>query len=318
MKKKIIKISIICMLLLNLTGCTTYIKDENKKVIRNESTGQNLPQNILCKPSDSETLKIYENYNKSTKNEKVKLESLPKCSNMKIKSKNYEGLWVTLFVQPLAFIIIKIGLLVKNYGLAIILCTLLIRAICFPFTKKTALQSENMKKAKPKLDKIEKKYANKTDQDSMMRKSQEMMMVYKEYDINPMSGCLFSFIQIPLFFAFYEAITRIPAIFEENFLGFQLGTSPSVAILNQHNYLYVILIILVILATYFSFKLNSAASMSEEQAAQMKSMTNIMMITMAITSFSISSGIAIYWITSNVFTIIQNLLVRRGNNNGKK
>ena len=58
--------------------------------------------------------------------------------------------------------------------------------------------------------------------------------------------------------------------------------------------------------------------MSEEQAAQMKSMTNIMMITMAITSFSISSGIAIYWITSNVFTIIQNLLVRRGNNNGKK
>ena len=311
MKNKSVKIILILFMLFSLTGCTKYIKDENKKIIQNESTGQNLPLNILCKPTDKETLSIYEEYNKTTKNDKVELDKLPACKTMPIKSKNYEGLWVTLFVQPLAWIIIKIGNLVKSYGLALILCTLLIRGICYPFTKKTALQSEKIKKAQPKLNKLEKKYENRNDQESMMQKSQEMMMIYKEYGINPMSGCLFSFIQIPLFFAFYEAITRIPAIFEESFLGFQLGTSPSVALFEQGKWIYLILIVLVVLATYFSFKLNSS-SMSSEQAAQMKTMTNVMIIMMAITSFTISSGIAIYWITSNVFTIIQNLLVKRG------
>lgn len=311
MKNKSVKIILILFMLFSLTGCTKYIKDENKKIIQNESTGQNLPLNILCKPTDKETLSIYEEYNKTTKNDKVELDKLPACKTMPIKSKNYEGLWVTLFVQPLAWIIIKIGNLVKSYGLALILCTLLIRGICYPFTKKTALQSEKIKKAQPKLNKLEKKYENRNDQESMMQKSQEMMMIYKEYDINPMSGCLFSFIQIPLFFAFYEAITRIPAIFEESFLGFQLGTSPSVALFEQGKWIYLILIVLVVLATYFSFKLNSS-SMSSEQAAQMKTMTNVMIIMMAITSFTISSGIAIYWITSNVFTIVQNLLVKRG------
>lgn len=321
MKNKYIKIIIISILIFNLTGCTKYLKEpssENSKkevVVTNKETGQNLPLNILCKPTDKNTLKIYENYNKTTKHEKVDLKNLSDCKTMPIKSSNYEGLWVTIFVQPLAWIIIKIGNLVKSYGLAIIICTLIIRVICFPFTKKTMLQSEKMKKAQPKLAKLEKKYANKTDQDSMMKKSQEMMMIYKEYDIKPMSGCLFSFIQIPLFFAFYEAITRIPAIFEENFIGFQLGTSPYVAIFQQGKFIYIILVLLVILATYFSFKLNSNNTMSEEQANQMKSMTNIMVITMAITSFSISSGIAVYWITSNLFTIIQNLIVKRGAKN---
>jgi membrane protein oxaA len=317
MKKNLIKLSIIVIMLFNLTGCTSYLKDENKKIIQNSSTGQNLPLNILCKPEDQDTLRIYENYNETTKNKKVDLNNLSVCKTMPIKSSSYQGLWVTLFVQPLAWLIIQIGNLVNNYGLGLILCTILIRLVVYPFTRKTALQSEKLKKAQPKLTKLENKYKNKTDQESMMKKSQEMMMIYKEYDIKPMSGCLFTFIQIPLFFAFYEAISRIPAIFEENFIGFQLGTSPSVALLKQGKPIYLILIVLVVLATYFSFKLNSAATMSKEQEEQMKTMTNVMIFMMAITSFTISSGIAIYWITSNVFTIIQNLLVKRGDKNAR-
>ena len=317
MKKNLIKLSIIVIMLFNLTGCTSYLKHENKKIIQNSSTGQNLPLNILCKPEDQDTLRIYENYNETTKNKKVDLNNLSVCKTMPIKSSSYQGLWVTLFVQPLAWLIIQIGNLVNNYGLGLILCTILIRLVVYPFTRKTALQSEKLKKAQPKLTKLENKYKNKTDQESMMKKSQEMMMIYKEYDIKPMSGCLFTFIQIPLFFAFYEAISRIPAIFEENFIGFQLGTSPSVALLKQGKPIYLILIVLVVLATYFSFKLNSAATMSKEQEEQMKTMTNVMIFMMAITSFTISSGIAIYWITSNVFTIIQNLLVKRGDKNAR-
>ena len=317
MKNKILKIAIMCIVLVNLTGCTKYMKDSNNKIIKNEVTGQNLPINILCKPTDSTTLKIYEEYNETTKKNKVDLENLPACTTMSIKSTNYDGLWTTIFVQPLAWLIIKIGNLIKSYGLSIILCTLLIRGIVFPLTKKTAMQSENMKKAQNKINKVEKKYANRQDTASMQQKAQELQLIYKEYDINPFSSCLVMFIQIPLFFAFYEAITRIPAIFEDKFLGLNLGTSPNVGLLQQGNLLYLLLIVLVIFATYFSFKFNMRDLQNEEQAKQMKSMTYFMVVMMSITAFSISSGIAVYWITSNVFTIIQNILVKRSVKNGR-
>ena len=313
MKKKInnvTKILVLVLMIFSLSGCTKYLKTDDGKQVKNETTGQVLTKNILCKPTDKEIIKIYENYNKSVKKSStVDLKKLEDCSTMKISGK-YESIWTNIFVKPLAWVIIKIGNLVKSYGLSLILVTVLIRAIVMPLTLKTAKQSKNMQKAKPELEKLEKKYQNKNDQESMMQKSQEMMMIYKKYGINPMSGCLFSFIQIPLFFAFYEAIGRIPVIFEETFLGFQLGTSPLTAVLNGKFY-YLIFIVLIAGATYFSFKLNSTA-MSDEQAKQMKVMQNVMVVMMTITAFSISSGIAIYWVTSNVFTIVQNLIVKRG------
>lgn len=305
MNKNIVKLVIVVFLLFGLTGCTKYIKDEDNKIVKNKETGQNLTSNILCQPTNEKIISIYNNNN-------INISKLPKCEDMKISSSNYDGLWTTVFVQPLAWLIIQIGKIVKNYGLGIIFATILIRGILFPFTKKTALQSENLKKAKPELEKIEKKYLNQKDQETMMKKSQETMIVYKKYGINPLSGCLFAFIQIPIFFAFLEAINKIPVLFEGNLFGLQLGTSPAVALFTLGKLQYAILILFVVLSTYFSFKLTGTASMSQEQEKQMKTMTNIMMITMVIASFTISSGIAIYWITSSTFTIIQNLLVKRG------
>lgn len=306
MKNKIIKIFVIMFMVFSLTGCTKYLKDSDKKVVKNELTGQNLASNILCQPEALETIKTYEKYDKD-------LSELPKCTKLSLTNTKYDGIWTTIFVKPLAIVIIKLGQLVKNYGLSIIIITILIRLILYPITKKTAMQSENMKNAKPELDRLEKKYANKTSQDDMMRKSQEMLMIYKKYNINPMTGCLFSIIQIPLFFAFFEAMNRLPAIFEENFLGLQLGTSPMIAMQNGKFY-YVILIILVTLATYFSFKLNSSASMAPEAEKQMKMMSNFSIIFIGIASITMSAGIELYWIANSTFTIIQNLLVKRGKN----
>lgn len=307
MKKKKVKnfkkIVIMLFLVLSLTGCTTILKDKDGKAVQNKTTGQNLTKNILCHPSEKETIKLY-------KQNKVDIDKLPKCSEMKVLSGNYEGIWTTIFVKPLAWVIIQIGELLKNYGLAIIVTTLLIRLITMPFTKKAALQSENLKKAQPELERLEKKYKDKTDQNSMLLKNQEMLGIYKKYEINPMSSCLFSMLQIPLFFAFYEAMNRLPSIFESNFIGFQLGTTP-VTGLSQGNYIYILIIVLVILTSYFSFKLNSGASMSEDQAKQMKMMTNFMTIFIGIAALTLSAGIAIYWIINSSFTILQNLLVKR-------
>lgn len=309
MKKKTLKLLLIPLLVLSLTGCTKNLKDANNKIVKNEQTGQNLPSNILCRPEDPKTIELYEKNN-------VKLEDFPKCSEYKITSGGYDGIWSTIFVRPLAWIIVKLGLLVKNYGLAIIIITILIRLLLYPMTKKTAMQSENMKLAQKDLQNLEKKYANKKDQESMMQKSQEMMIIYKKYNINPLSGCLFAFIQLPLFLAFFEAMNRLPAIFEENLLGFQLGTSPITAF-GAGKYYYLIFVVLVFFATYFSFKLNSTASMSQDQAKQMKMMSTISVIMITVASLTMSTGIQIYWIVNSSFTIVQNLLVKRIKKNAK-
>lgn len=303
MKKKKILIIVLLLCTLTLTGCTSYLKDDNNKAVKNEETGQNLVDNILCRPTEEATLELYDEYEKDISN-------LPSCDEFSITSGEYEGIWNTIFVKPLAWLILKIGSLVKNIGLGIVVITLLIRIILIPFTKSAAMQSENLKKVQPELEKLEKKYQNKTDQESMMMKSQEMLMLYKKYNINPTAGCLFSFIQLPLFMAFYEALYRLPAVFEGTFLGFELGKAPWAAF-TSGDYHYIIFVVLVFLVTYFSFKLNSGASMGKEQLEQMKMMRNISLVLIGVTSFSVSVAIALYWIANSGFTIIQNLYVKR-------
>lgn len=328
------KILILILLLLCTSGCAKQLKDVDNKIVKVDSTGQTLTQNILCRPMEEETIKKYNEVLENSKqklkeqldnkeitqkqydkkiNALVDINKLSKCSEFSITDGGYEGMWTTIFVKPLAWVILKIGSFVKNYGLAVILVTLLIRLCLYPITQKTALQSEKMKLVKPELDKIEKKYKNKTDQQSMMMKSQETMVLYKKYGINPISGCVFAFIQIPLFFAFYEALNRLPAIFEGNFLCFELGKTAGTGIL-EGKLQYIILIVLVVLATHFSMKLNKTASMDSDQEKMMNSMSKMMIVMISIASFTISTGITLYWITNSGFTIIQNLLVKRRGN----
>lgn len=308
MKNKYIKIVIMFSLLMSVTGCATYVKDENKKIVKNPETGQNVIENILCRPESEETIQIYKDNN-------INIEALPKCKDFNLTDSNYEGLWVTFFIKPLSTLLIKLGMLFNNYGLSIIMVTLLLRLVAYPITKKTAEQSEYMKLAKPELDKIEKKYKGKTDQPSLMSKSQETMVIYKKYNLNPMSSLFFAIMQAFLFFAFYESINRIPVLFEGNFLGiFQLGTTTMRAVeLGQYHYL--IINFLIIGTTYLSFKLNKTASMTPEQERQMNIMSKFMIALITFVSFNLAVGIGIYWIFNSTFTIIQNLIVKRSKKN---
>ena len=298
MKKRKIAILLLCLFL--LTGCTKMLKDGDNKVVKNEETGQTITENVICKPTNEETLKIYEEY-------EVDIEKLPACENFN-PLKNYEGLWTSVFVKPLAWLIIKVGSIVKNYGLALILTCLLIRLLLYPLTKKTAMQSELIKKAQPELAKLEKKYENKTTAEDQNRKAQEMMLIYQKYKINPLSGCLLSFVQLPLLFAFYEAINRTPAIFEDKFLLFELGKTPWTAIMDGE-YIYILLVVIIFLAILVSFRKTLKDQTS--QGVNMKGTIYFMLALITYSSFTIASGVGIYWITSNIFTIAQNLLVER-------
>lgn len=305
MKKKIL---LLVVILLTLSGCTKYISDDNKKRVVYEVTGQSLPSNILCKPEDKDLLKIYEQYKN---NLDVDLEDLPSCDEMKVFStKNYSNLWVQFFVTPLAWVIIKIGSLVKSYGVSVMLVGLLIRLIMMPLTAKTMKQSQNMQKAQKELSRLEEKYRNRTDKDALMQRNQEMMQIYNKYNIKPLGSCLMSFIQIPLFLAFLEAINRIPVIFEEYLGAYQLGTTPLVALKNG-NYYYIILIALIILTTYLSLSYNMKNSTSTEQQSQMKYMTIFMIVFISIASFSLPTAIALYWIVTNGFSVIQNFVLSK-------
>ena len=327
MKKKIFLFFIIVMCSLSLTGCTTYVKDKKGVAVKEPTTGQTLASNILCKPTNKNVIKTYKKY-------KININKLPECSKFTPGSGKYTGLWSGLFIKPLGYLIIQIGKLFGNYGIAIIVVTLIIRLVIFPLSKKSAMQSENMKVAQKDLTKLENKYRNRDSQEDQMKKAQEMMSIYKKYDINPISGCLFAFIQMPLFFAFLESLNRLPIIFEGKFLGYNLGMSPYVGLFGDSfsfnklfssfgngNYIYLLLPVIVGLTTYFSFSLNSGVSGSDEQQQQMKSMMNVMLIFIVFTSFTMPTSIILYWVTGSLFTIVQAEAIRRmkyGSRSNKK
>ena len=249
--------------------CNTNCENKCSLAKKNE-TGQNLTSNILCKPTNSDVIEIYEKYG-------VDIDAIPSCDDFSIFS-SYEGLWASLFVKPLAWIIINVGIFLNNYGLSLVLISILIRVAMMPLTKKTAMQSECLKKAQPEIDRINKKYENKLDQNSQMQKSQETLMVYQKYNINPLSSCLFALIQIPLLFAFIEAINRTPAIFEGSFLGLHLGITPWIALKNGE-WWYLILVVILAVVTHFSLNLNKGAGAPGSDTQKQMDMMNKFMKT---------------------------------------
>ena len=308
MKKNKKILVLLLFLVLILTGCTTQLKDSDNNVVKNEKTGQNLTENIICRPTSKEAIKLYEANG-------VDLEKLPDCKKMQL-SGNYEGIWTNIFIRPLAILLINVGKNIGSYALSIILISIVIRLISYPLTRKTAMQSESMKEAQPEIQRVQKKYGDKKDQESMTKQSQEMMAIYKKYNINPLSGCLFSLIQLPILLAFFEAIQRTPALFEDKFLGLQLGTVPAVGISSPTFYMYIILMLLIGATTYFSFKLNMAGNPTMD--GNMKMMPIIMTGMIIVMGVFMPSALGIYWITTNVFAIVQSILVKRSKKkNGK-
>ena len=309
------KILVLVFVLLLTSGCgnSKYIQDKDKKIVTYEETGQMLEKDILCLPEkDSELYNIYKEYSDQLN---IDFEDLPACTDFKITSNESSGLWEFLFVKPLAYLILVLGKLVGNLGISLILIGLAIRLILLPFTIKSTKQTMNMKKAGPELEKLERKYRNRTDNESLMAKSQETMMIYKKYKVNPMVGCLMAFIQLPLFFAFLQAIYRTPAIYEESLLTFNLGMTPLVGI-KTGNYLYLLLLVLIAVSTYFSFKqtMSQAGSQSPEAAKQMKIMLYVMLVVITYASLTLPTALAFYWIVTYAFIAVQNIIMNKVNN----
>ena len=308
MSKNLKKIILLILVVFILTGCATALKDKKtKKVVyyETDSVKITLNENILCQPTDKGLVKKYNEYKKQ-----IDISKLPKCKEFKISDSNYGGIWETVFVKPLAWLLIKLNGLFKNYGVTIIVLGILIRLLLSPFTQKTAMQSEYMREMQPELEKINKKYEGKTDQESLTKKSMETMQLYKKYNVNPFSSCLFAFIQIPLLMAFYEAINRVPVIFEGKLLGLVLGSTPLKAVQGGH-YEYLLIVLLIVGTTIISQRLNKTAVTPQTNDVNPNFMMNMMVIMIAIMSINFSIALSIYWIASTCFTIVQNLIAKK-------
>ena len=310
MKK--IKIGILVLLVFSLTACgnSNYIMNEDGTPVEFEKTGQILQKDILCRPEDEELDALYQEYGDQTK---INYDDLPKCSDFSLSSNESDGIWEGIFVKPLAFLIMKLGYLIHSFGLAVILIGLAIRLILMPISRKTMKQSSNMKKAQPEIARIEKKYANKKDNESMLAKSQEMMLVYKKYNISPFGSCLLAFIQLPLFFALLQAINRTAAIFEDTFLGLTLGQTPMKGLFEYHQWAYIIIIGLIILTTYLSFKnsMSTTQTGNADMERQMQFIFKFMIIMISVASLYLSTAIALYWIATNGFVVLQNFVFKK-------
>ena len=160
-----------------------------------------------------------------------------------------------------------------------------------------------------KKKKLEKKYKGKDSQADQTQKAQEMMMLYQKNKINPVSSCLLSFIQIPLLFAFLEAINRTPVIFENKFLKLDMGTTISHGLTSNLWYAYVIFFLLILGSSYLSFR----KTLKDQTAmqAQMKGTIYFMLAMIVVAAFSLPVALGLYWIASSLFTVVQNKIVER-------
>ena len=232
------------------------------------------------------------------------------------------------FTNALVFIY---GLLGQNFGLAIIVFTILVNLVTYPFTVqqlKSAKATQDLQNH-PKMKEIQRKY-----KDNKEKFAQEQMKLYQELGINPLGACLPTLIQFPLLIAMYWSITRALAATPLQLLQFTRGIAlPNAAELiplNSH-FLWMdlgqperlhlgflpfdipVLAILVMVTSYFQSKMMTPTSTNpSDQGAQMGRAMNLYMpLLMAYISYIYAAGLALYFVTGNIFRLVQYYLMRR-------
>lgn len=210
----------------------------------------------------------------------------------------------TFFVEPFTTAIHSIAILFNgNFGLSIIIITLLIRLILLPLMLKQYKNQQAMKvkmeTLKPELNDLQTRLKNTKDVELQKQIQLEMIGIYKKHGVNPLSmGCLPMLIQMPILMGFYYAIRGSAEIASHSFLWFNLG-QPDIRITAAAGIVY-----------YFQFKVTQA-NLPEEQQKQMKLMGLLSPIMIIFFSLNAPAALPLYWTVGGIFLIAQSLLSRR-------
>ncbi len=193
-------------------------------------------------------------------------------------------------------ILISIYRITNNLGYSIILLTIIIKILVYPFIKIQHQSINKIKKIQPEIEKIKKKYKK-----NKIKFNIKIIKLYKEKNINPLNGILGILTQIPTFFAVYNIIS-IPIEFKgANFILWLKDLSSP----DKYNFLPIIMGISI----YISQKLYVSENEIKKIPIYTKISQTILPITFTILSFYFSSGILIYYITNNIITLIQQEII---------
>ncbi|MFB4168757.1 YidC family membrane integrase SpoIIIJ [Virgibacillus sp. JSM 102003] len=213
---------------------------------------------------------------------------------------NTEGFWAEWFVFPMSWLITYFAELFNgNYGLAIVIVTIIVRLVLLPLNVKQLKSSKAMQDIQPELKEIQKKYSSK-DAKTQQQLQQETMALFQKHGVNPLAGCLPIFVQMPILIAIYHAIMRTEAIQTHTFLWFQLGEADP----------FFILPIVAGGATFLQQKLMMAGSPAS-QNPQMMVMLYVMPIMITVFAMFFPSALALYWVVGNIFMVAQTLFIRK-------
>lgn len=224
-------------------------------------------------------------------------------------------LWNAL-VEFLTNSLIFFNGIVGSYGLAIILFTLVVKFITLPLTMQQVRSSKAMQELQPKIKALQEKYKNDKE-----RQTQEMMQLYKEYGVNPASGCLPLLIQMPIWFALYRALFALAGqgLLNEGFLWIPSLAEPrSISIFwPPENWTlataaYLVLPILTVLTQLVVQKQMTpptTASKDDPSTAMLGQMNTIMPLMFGFFALQVPSGLTLYWVTSNIFAMFQQVLI---------
>ncbi|MBA12776.1 MAG: membrane protein insertase YidC [SAR202 cluster bacterium] len=222
----------------------------------------------------------------------------------------FSQIWNSIIIEPMInSLVLLYGISYKNFGLAIVLFTILIRGLLMPLTVKQSKQMKGMSALSPKIKAIQLKYEG-----NKQKQSQETMKLYKDNGVSPL-GCLGPmFIQMPIWIGLYQAILQTVPTTPENLvsLGSHLyGWLPMVneVIPLDSSFLWLnladpdplpILPILVGASMFIMQKMTAMPAVDEKQASTNRMMLWMMPLMFGFFSMQFPSGLALYWVVSNI------------------
>jgi YidC/Oxa1 family membrane protein insertase len=204
------------------------------------------------------------------------------------------GIWAVI-VKVLVAVMKFFHGLTHNWGVAIILLTVLVKVILLPLTHRSMVSMEQMKKLQPRVEELRKKYA-----DDRERQNLEMMKLYQEAKVNPLGGCLPMLIQMPVWIALFTALRNSYDIYQEPFFG------PVWRDLTYKDPTY-----LLPLALGVSMIITQRLQPQMGDPTQAKIMTWFVPILFTFTLFNYPAGLALYIFTNNLLSIAQQYGLRK-------
>lgn len=193
--------------------------------------------------------------------------------------------------QMIATLILSVDNVVQNFGLSIIVATIIIRIILLPLTLKQDRSMKAMKKIQPEMEKIKEQYGH----DKVLL-NQKTMELYKKHNVNPAGGCLPLLIQLPILFALFGVLRGGIIPEHAKFLWLELAKPDP----------YYVFPILNGLVSFFQQKL-----MGNSDNPQMKNMMYMFPLMMVFISYKMPGGLQLYWLTSSLTAVIQQYFIMK-------